>query len=82
MKSFGSKELEKCVKALGFTFDSISSSHHAKYTPPSNKTVAVGNYPFFVFQLGQRTYDPHAASRYITQLKRFGFTKAEIENNL
>lgn len=79
MKAFGSKELEKCVKKLGFTFDSISSSHHAKYCPSDGKRICIGNYPFFVFQLGEKSYDPHSANRYITQLKRFGFTKEEIE---
>lgn len=82
MKAFGSKELEKCVKKLGFTFDSISSSHHAKYVPPSGKNVPIGNYPFFQFQLGRKTYDPHSANRYISQLKNLGFTKEEIEKNL
>lgn len=82
MKAFGSKELEKCVKRLGFSFDSISSSHHAKYSPPLSKNVPIGQYPFFQFQMGRKTYDPHSANRYITQLKNFGFTKEEIEKNL
>ena len=82
MKAFGSKELESCVKKLGFTFDSISSSHHAKYTPPEGINTQIGDYPFFQFQLGRKTYAPHSANRYITQLKRFGFSKEEIEKKL
>lgn len=82
MKAFGSRELERCIKKLGFTFDSISSSHHAKYNSPLDKKVPIGQYPFFQFQLGRKTYDPHSANRYITQLKKFGFTKEEIEKNL
>jgi len=78
MKQFGSNELERCVKKLGFTFDSISSSHHAKYYPPDGKNTSIDNYPFFQFQLGRKNYDPHSASRYLSQLKKFGFTKEEI----
>ena len=81
MKAFGSKELQKCVINLGFVFDSISSNHHAKYNPQTNKTT-VGEYPFFQFQLGRKTFDPNSANRFITQLKRFGFTKEEIEKHL
>lgn len=82
MRSYGSKQLENCVKSLGFTFDSISSNHHAKYNPPPGKTVPIGNYTFFQFQLGRKTFDTNAQNRYITQLKRFGYTKEEIEKNL
>lgn len=79
-KSFGSREFEKCVRALGFTLKHISSSH-AKYIPPPAKN-SPGIRPFFIIQLGRRTYDPHSANRYISQLKGFGFTKEEIERNL
>lgn len=82
MKAFGSKDLEECVKKLGFTFDSISSSHHAKYTPPHDRDPLPGVRPFFTFQLGRKTYDPNSANRYITQLKRLGFTKEEILKHL
>lgn len=82
MKSFGSKELEGCVKKLGFTYDSISSSHHAKYCPPKEKKVPIGEYPFFQFQLGRKTYDQNSMSRYIRQLKNFGFSKEEILKRL
>lgn len=82
MKAYGSSELEKCVKKLGFTFDSISSSHHAKYIPPTGRDPLPGIRPFFTFQLGRKTYDPNSANRYITQLKHLGFTKEEIEKFL
>lgn len=80
MKSFGSKELEKCLKALGFRYDGVSSSHHAKYYAP-NGTEGLA-YPFFLFQLGIKSYPKHSANRYITQLKRFGYTKEDIEKLL
>lgn len=46
------------------------------------KAFGSKEHPFFQFQLGRKTYDPHSANRYITQLKNFGFTKEEIEKNL
>lgn len=82
MRSYGSKQLQNCVEKLGFIFNSISSSHHAKYDPPPTHNLSLGGYTFFQFQLGRKTYDTNAANRYITQLKRFGFTKQEIEKHL
>lgn len=81
MKSFDSRELENCVKKLGFTFKNIQSSH-VKYLPPKSKNFLPEARPYFVLQLGKKTYDSNAMSRYVTQLKRFGFTKEEIEKNL
>lgn len=82
MKAFGSKDLEKCVKKLGFVFDSISSSHHAKYIPPSGRDPLPGVRPFFIIQLGRRSYDSYSANRYLTELKHLGFSKEEIEKAL
>lgn len=81
MKSFGSKELENCVKKLGFTFKNIQASH-VKYLPSPRNHVSSEARPYFVFQLGKKTYDKNGANRYITQLKRLGFSKEEIEKNL
>ena len=82
MKSFGSKDLEEFVRKFKFTFHSISSSHHAKYYPSKNRISTDPSRPFFQFQLGRKSYDPHSASRYVSQLKRLGFTKEEIEQNI
>ncbi|OGH37972.1 MAG: hypothetical protein A3B44_03390 [Candidatus Levybacteria bacterium RIFCSPLOWO2_01_FULL_38_21] len=82
MKSFGSRDLENFVKKFNFTFHSISSSHHAKYYPPKSRISTDPSRPFFQFQLGRKTYDPHSASRYISQLKKLGLTKEEIEKNI
>lgn len=49
MKAYGSSELEKCVKKLGFTVDSISSSHHAKYIPPTGRNPAPRDSSIFHF---------------------------------
>lgn len=81
MRSFGSKELENCVKKLGFTFKNIQASH-IKYLPPPRQDASAEARPYFVFQLGKKSYDKNAASRYITQLKRLGFSKEEIEKSL
>lgn len=82
MKSFGSRELKQFCKKFSFRFDSMSSSHHAKYYPPKSRQTSNPKRPFFQFQLGRKTYDRHSANRYISQLKQFGFTKEEIERNL
>ncbi len=79
--SFGSKELEKCLKELGFILKRTSSSH-AIFDPPNDKLPPIGSRPFMTVQLGRKTYDPHSANRYISQIKRFGFTKTEIEGKL
>lgn len=81
MKSFGSQELERCIKKLGFTLKNVQSSH-AKYSPPQSRETSPGARPYFVLQLGKKTYDMNGANRYITQLKRLGFSKEEIEKNL
>lgn len=80
-KAFDSKELIKCVEKFGFTFNS-SNSHHSKCYPPLGKLPPSGIRPFYMIQLGRKTYDPVSASRYISELKKFGYTKEEIEKNL
>lgn len=77
-KSFGSKNLDKCLTKLGFSQKGIKSSH-AKYY---HKRGKAGSKPFIIIQLGKKTYGKNASNRYISQLKRFGFTKKEIEKNL
>lgn len=80
-KSFGSKELVKCVEEFGFKYHS-ANAHHVKYYPPSGKVPPGGIRPFYMIQLGRKTYDPVSAARYISELKKFGYTKEEIEKNI
>ena len=81
MKSFGSRELIKCVEKLGFSFKRQSSSHLIYHPPQGRKSTTI-NKNIFPIQVGRKTYDKNAQSRYVGQLKSFGFTKKEIEENL
>lgn len=74
-KAFGSKELVKCLKKLGFTYLRESSSHQI-YGPPSGKKNPEGR-PLPV-KVGVKSYDPNSRSRYISEIKMYGFTKEEI----
>ena len=74
-KSFGSKELQRCLARLGFISRGIESSHLKYY----HKRGLSGSKPFMIVQLGKKTYGRNAANRYISQIKQFGFTKEEIE---
>ncbi len=77
-KSFGSGELHKCLKKLGF-YPEDSSSSHVKYYHKDGKR---GEYPFIMLQMGKKTYGHNSCNRYIQELKKFGFTKEEIEKYL
>lgn len=80
-KSFGSREINKCLRKLGFTLNRVSSSH-AIYNAPVGKKPLINFRPFMTIQLGRKTYDPYSTNRYISQIKKFGFTKNEIEDKL
>jgi len=80
-RAFGTKLLEACVKALGFKYKRSNSSHDI-YTPPKGHEPPIGIRPFFTIQREQKTYDPYVCNRLVSQLKKFGFTKKEIEDNL
>ncbi len=83
MKNFGSKELCKGLLTLGFTLaKNQTSSHHIKYDIPKGHAIDNELRPFMMVQLGQKSFHPHACSRYITELKRLGFEKEKIEDCL
>jgi len=77
-KSFGSKDLQKCLLKLNF-YQKTSNSSHVKYLHKDGKK---GRYPFLMVQLGKKDYGQNSCSRYIQELKSFGFTKKEIEKAL
>lgn len=77
-KSFGTKELHQCLIKLGFTPDNSNSSH-IKYYHQQGK---VGQYPFIMVQVGKKNYGKNSCQRYIQELKKFGFSKKEIEKYL
>lgn len=78
-KAFGYRELVNCLTSLGFSPKSQNSSHIKYYHKNKN---CVGKYPFIEVQVGRGSYGTNSAKRYIQQLKRFGFTKKEIEDCL
>lgn len=78
VKAFGYKELHKCLTKLGFSAENSNSSHIKYY----HKDGKQGKYPFFMAQITRKKYGTNAANRYISELKMFGFTKEEIEENL
>ena len=80
-KAFGTRSLEGCVKTLGFKYKRSNSSHDI-HIPPKGHEPPAGTRPFFTIQRGQKTYDPYICNRLVSQLKKFGFTKKEIEDNL
>lgn len=82
MKQFGSKEICKCLKKLGFTSQFQRASSHIKYKPPIGKNRSLDQRPFQMVQLGKKTFSRHACARYTSQIKSFGFTKKEIVDNL
>lgn len=81
MKSFGSKELKKCLKKLGFVVKSTESSH-IKFWPPKGHIPLKGVRPFQMVQLGKKAYRKNDQGRYISQIRRFGFAKQEIHDAL
>lgn len=79
--AFGSKDLIKFLEKKNFTLKPSNHSSHLKYYPPKDLKVT-NNYPFMTVQLGRKKYDPYACSRYIQELKKFGFSKKELEKEL
>ena len=51
-KSFGSKDLQKCLLKLNF-YQKTSNSSHVKYLHKDGKK---GRYPFLMVQLGKKDY--------------------------
>ena len=51
---------------------------HIKYDVPIGVKVAPGQRSFIMIQMGFKNYDKNACSRYISELKAFGFTREEI----
>lgn len=78
-KTFGYKELHNCLISLGFYPKSQSSSHIKYYHKDKNRT---GQYPFMEIQVGRKPYGKNSSNRYIQELKKFGFSKKEIEDCL
>ena len=76
--SFGSSQLCRCLEQLGFKLLVQKATSHVKYRPPPGINPADGQRPFIMVQLGFKAYDQNACSRYISQIKSFGFSREEI----
>ena len=76
--SFGSNELIKCLRCLGFTKQRSTGSSHEKYSSPN--AVAKGTRPFIMVILGRKIYDNHTRTSYLRQIRNLGFTTEKITN--
>ncbi|MBI2012204.1 hypothetical protein HYS91_05560 [Candidatus Daviesbacteria bacterium] len=63
MKSFGSKELIKCLKELGFKPNSQNATSHLKFSVPDGIKINAGDRDFIMIQTNRREFDPHARTR-------------------
>ena len=76
---YGSRELVHCLESLGFSLRrKQTGTSHVKYDPPSHVKVNPGERSFVIVQLNIKTYDSNACSRWINQIKSFGFSREEI----
>jgi len=82
--SFGSSELIRCLKILGFSPKSQDGTSHVKFEAPSQKESQESRErPFIIVILGRKDFDPHSQSRYINQIfQKTGIAKKEIKKCL
>lgn len=78
MKCYGSKELIKCLLKLGFKPNQQNATSHQKFSAPDSCKINIGDRNYVMVQTNRREYDPHARTRYITEIKRLGFSENEI----
>lgn len=76
--SFGTRELIRCLERLGFTPKPQLATSHRKYISPLHIKANIGQRSFIMVQLNIKRYDSNACSRYIGEIKSFGFTREEI----
>lgn len=75
--SFGSRELCKCLENLNFQKQSQKATDHVKFK--FSKSNYKDNRAYITVQLGRKSFDKHSSTRYLRQIKNFGFTEAEIK---
>ncbi len=75
---FGSKELCKCLKSLGFVENRGVGSSHIKFSLALRNKTPKGTRPFIIVIMGRKGYDPHTCSSYLKQIRALGFKKEEI----
>lgn len=78
---FGSKDLERCLTCLGFT-PRQSKASHKKYDCPKACKIPVGVRPFIIIVLNKKHYDDISTSKWVKQIRAFGFTDEQIASCL
>lgn len=77
MKSFGSRELVRCLNRLKYKASPQVGSRHRKYKPP--QISKNDPRPFILIMQGKNNIDPVHQKKYINKIKSHGFTEHEIE---
>ena len=77
MKSFGSKELIRCLIDLGFIQQRKIASRHLKFKCP--KKHSAGERSFIEVLQGKSEFDPITQKKIVNNLLKHGFTKDQIE---
>jgi hypothetical protein len=80
--SFGTEKLISALVNLGFTPCQNNGSSHAKYKMPQSQKCPPGLRPFIMVILKRKQFDPHSASRYISQISRLGYDKKLVSKML
>jgi hypothetical protein len=75
---FGSMQLCKALKNLGFTAQKQFGSSHQKWLMPINRAAPTGLRPFIEVAHGRKQYFPPTVAGYLKQLKKLGFSEDEI----
>jgi len=82
-RAFGTKDLIKCLKCLGFKRSSKQTgTSHIKFDCPKDVNIPIGVRPFIIVIKKKGAYRKNAQNSYITQISRFGFPKKDILKNL
>lgn len=81
-KSFGTKKLVGVLKNLLFTPQKQSGSSHHKWRVSDDIEVKPGQRPFITVILNKKTYVPPTCSSYLSQLRKFGYSKKDLQDLL
>lgn len=76
-RSYGSRELIRCLLKLRYTPEPQIGSRHRKYRSPNS--VQKGMYPFILVIQNRSEYDQFWQREYMKQIKRHGFSGDQIE---
>lgn len=77
---FGTKELTRLLKRLGFVSQKSVGSSHQKWAVPKGTTIKPGQRPFIIVVKNKKSYMLPTCNGYIKQIKSFGFDTDELCN--